>query len=147
MKTSFAHLEKGRSLTGQYASKEGDRTGEFVVRISEDTILHMIADCGSMSGWEHVIISRVQKTGEGIVMNLLDIATIAMVKEMFWDDNETVAIFISEDAPTLTNSPLVHLWKSKRQQYILPKSELFTPSQKPDNVIPLPIPSPEQKTP
>jgi len=147
MKTSFAHLEEGRLKTGPLATKEGERTGVFLIEDDSGVKTFLKADCGSMSGWESVHITSLQKTKEGITPILIDMISISAIKDMFWDQNETVVMFFSEDVDGVEKSPTVTLWKSKRQSYILPPKELFTPQEKPSNVIPLPTPSPEEKTP
>ncbi len=147
MKTSFAHLEGNRITTGPLASKEGERTGVFLIEDESGVKTFLKADCGSMSGWESISITSLKKSDEGITPMLIDLISVTTIKDMFWDKNETVVMFFSEDVHGLDKSPIVTLWKSKRQSYILPPKELFTPQEKPSNVVPLPTPSPEEKTP
>lgn len=148
MKVSFAHLEKARVSSEDHPSKEGDRSGMFVMFIDPKTAVHMISDCGSMSGWETVIINITRKEEDGKFSPMLpDFRLVEHIKEMFWDGNETVVIYFDENVPSpLKGSPVI-LFKSKRQTYILPPFQLITPDSKPDNVIPLPQPSEEAGSP
>jgi len=150
MKVSFAHIETARIIDGPLASKEGERTGAFVMgcKIPEGvSMVHMLTDSGATSGWERVTITEfVKKEGGKPEPVLPNIQTITAIKDMFWDKNESVVLYFHESLPDANQTPAVHLWKSKRQNYILPIMEVIT-SPLPDNVIPLPEPSSDKQTP
>jgi len=150
MKTSFSHIEKARITDGPLASQEGERTGAFVMGKrtgDQESMVHMLADSGSMSGWERVIITEYARDGENPPVPVMPhLRLITDIKEMFWDSHESVVMYFHEDVPSAKETPAVYLWKSKRQNYILPQINLITPQNKPDNVIPLPQPSEDEKT-
>lgn len=148
MKISFAHIEKARVQNPEHPSEEGSRTGMFVMLLNENTAVHMLSDCGSMSGWERVIISVTRKNEDKTLTALLpDLMLVEQIKNMFWDENECVVIYFHKDVPSPEKGAPVMLFKSKRQNYLLPSLEIITPDSKPENVIPLPQPSTDQKTP
>lgn len=152
MKISFAHIEQARITDGPLASKEGERTGAFVMgkRTPEghESMVHMLVDSGSMSGWERVTITEYMRDGDNPPVPIMPhLRLITDIKEMFWGPEESVVMYFHESVPSAKDTPAVHLWKSKRQNYILPQIELITPQNKPDNVIPLPQPSEDEKTP
>ena len=150
MKVSFAHIEKARITDGPLASTEGQRTGAFVMgrKIPEGiSMVHMLSDHGATTGWERVTITEFMKPEGGNPEPVLpNLQTITDVKNMFWDKNESVVIYFHESIPDSNETPAIHLWKSKRQNYILPILEIID-APLPDNVIPLPEPSSDKQTP
>lgn len=151
MKVSFAHIEKARITDGPLSSQEGERTGAFVMGKKsgdQESMVHMLVDSGSMSGWERVTITEYARDGENPPVPVMPhLQLITDIKEIFWGPEESVVMYFHESVPSAKETPAVHLWKSKRQNYILPQIELITPQNKPENVIQLPQPSDDEKTP
>lgn len=68
-------------------------------------------------GWEHVSVSRADKCPSW--------GEMALVKEMFWDDEETVIQFHPRKSAHINEMPYcLHLWKQAATEYVLPPREL-----------------------
>ena len=133
MKASFAHLEVGRVKEGPLASKETERTGLFILNENHpdkpkstdpnDIIAstYMISDIGAETGWEHLVVQTMIKgQDEKFIPHIPSIEFITMCKRYFWDDSETVVMYFSDKIDSVQEIPVVHLWRSKRQEYVLP---------------------------
>lgn len=125
MKKSFAHLEQGRIKDGPLASKEGDHFGAFCVSHKDGRVVYMIADDGKESGWEHVSVTCMRKHRGKIVPQMPDWNLMCMVKDLFWDEEETIIQFHPPKSEYVNNHEMcLHLWKCIRQTYVLPPREL-----------------------
>ena len=69
-------------------------------------------------GWEHVSVSRFDRCPTW--------AEMVEVKELFWDDEETVIQFHPRKAAQINEMPFcLHLWKLEGSEYLLPPKELI----------------------
>ena len=119
-------MEKGRVQSGPLASKAGDRFGAFIICHQDGRRIYMIVDDGSVSEWEHVSIT-VAKKHNGTLKSLIPTWDLmAMAKDLFWEEEETVVQFHPPKSQYVNNhEACLHLWKSKRQEYLVPPTELI----------------------
>jgi hypothetical protein len=115
MKSDWSHLEKYRISSGLYASAAGDRFGAFSMRD-----LLMLAVDGSRpeaAGWEHVSVSLRHRCPQWDEM--------CSVKELFWDEHETVIQFHPAKSEHVNCHPnSLHLWKPRHRRLRLPPTGL-----------------------
>lgn len=96
--------------------------GQFFVRGPEDAMLCIIAsgaddDDGAAQGWEHVSVSAPRRTPTW--------AEMCFVKDLFWDEEETVLQFHPPKSQYVNNHPYVlHMWRNKNAPAQLPPSIL-----------------------
>lgn len=84
-------------------------------------VIYMIVDDGKQSGWEHVSVSCMRKHRGKIVPQMPDWDLMCMVKDLFWEDTETVVQFHDpKSEQSKENMFCLHLWKCIRQEYVLP---------------------------
>jgi len=94
-------------------SKDGASYGDFTIKVDRFE-LHVISS-GSHedSDWEHVSVSlkhRCPRWGE-----------MCIVKDMFWDEEETVVQFHPRQSDYVNLHPFVlHMWKQRGVSYGLP---------------------------
>ena len=105
-------------------SKPGDKFGAFTISHKDGRVLLMSVDNGAVSGWEHVSVTCIRKHRKNLKAVMPDCAVMDMVKDMWWDSNETVVQFHAPKDDVVNKHPeSVHLWKSLRQEYLLPPKE------------------------
>jgi hypothetical protein len=140
MKTNWSHLEQGRIREGEFESPTGAPYGAFLIKRKEDGArILIIADSGEITGWEHVSVSVSRKHRDKPQYEMPGWNLMCMVKDMFWEAEETVIQIHPPKADYINVHPFcLHLWKSKRQEYLLPPTELIGPSQNPSGSVPLP---------
>ena len=135
MKTDWSHLEPGRILEGQYTSPKGAPYGAFIIKRKEDGArILLIADSGKETQWEHVSVSVSSKHRGKIQYEMPDWNLMCMVKDLFWESDEAVIQIHppKQEYVKERNSMSCHLWKSKRQECIIPEPSLFCGVQKAD---------------
>ena len=105
-----AHPALGRS-------PKGANYGYFMVRV-DGTLLHVIADDGAETDWEHVSVSlpgRCPTWGE-----------MCRVKDLFWGPDETVIQFHPRKTSYVNTHPFcLHLWRKRGSCYELPPGILI----------------------
>jgi len=105
-KTLGEKLEVGRVHSGYYASRPGDLHGSFNI-IGPNGQALLILSSGSdtdAEGWEHVSVSTKHRTPNW--------AEMCFVKDLFWDDEETVMQLHPPRSSYINNHPYcLHLWR------------------------------------
>lgn len=121
MKSSFAHLEKGRIKQGEFKSKEGDHFGAFYFILSDQTNVHVIVDDGEQTGWEHVS-ATMWKNRKGKSRPIIPTYDqMQFIKQIFWEDDEAVIqIHPPKDQYVNNHQTCYHLWRNKNQKLELP---------------------------
>ena len=93
-------------------SPNGANYGYFTVRV-DGTLLHVIADDGAESDWEHVSVSLPDRCPTWEEM--------CRVKDLFWPPDETVIQFHPRKTRYVNLHPFcLHLWRKCGTQYDLP---------------------------
>jgi len=97
-----------RIKSGQFASDDDSKHGAF--HLGELFIM----SSGELSSWQHVSVSRQDNrtpTWE----------EMALVKSIFWDDEETVVQFHPKKSLYVNKHPgCLHLWKKAGDEFELP---------------------------
>lgn len=124
MKQSWAHMDQFRKLTPPFASTPGDRWGAFFYPIGRDS-LTIMATAGPEPGhaydWEHVSV-HARHNNEPRLSTWNE---MCRVKNLFWDEEETVMQLHPAKANYVNDHPCVlHLWKPIAVQIPLPPSIL-----------------------
>ncbi len=120
-------LEQSRQNHGKFKSSPGDRFGYFFLRYKIFDLV-VIADDGALCGWEHVSVSLKHRTPNW--------AEMCFVKNLFWDETETVVQFHPKKSEYVNCHPYVlHLWRKVGQEHELPPSILVGPKEKEKNGI------------
>ena len=116
-------LERGRVTKGEMASDPSwGPYGQFFVRGPEGDMLCIVASGADdndlkAQGWEHVSISAARRTPTWPEMSF--------VKDLFWDDEETVLQFHPPKSQYVNNHRYVlHLWRHRDGQQRLPPAIL-----------------------
>lgn len=115
MKDTFKDLEQYRITQGDWASAPGSRYGAFAI-VHGVTMLLCIADSGEATQWEHVSVTvRVKrKVGKHVkeFQRTPDWAEMCVVKNLFWNEDETVVQFHPPKRDYINNHEnCLHLWK------------------------------------
>lgn len=115
-------VEAGRVREGPYGSDASSGLqGAFFVRALTGIRLKIIACDGAdpeARGWEHVSVSC-----EG---RCPDWEEMVFVKELFWNNTETVVQFHPQKEKHINVHPYVlHLWKRVDREFELPPPELI----------------------
>lgn len=113
MRQNNKEIEKYRDLL--YSREDYGNNGAFVIPYMTN-ILRVI--CSDQRGWEHIGVSlknRCPNWGE-----------MKFVKELFFDDEETVIQFHPKKSQYINNHEFcLHLWKETGVDYNLPPSEMI----------------------
>ena len=118
-------MEPGRIKSGPLSSKEEDHFGAFILNHKDGRVIYLIVDDGKQSGWEHVSVSCMRKHRGKVVPQMPDWSVMGIVKDLFWEDTETVIQMHLPKAEYPNESVFtLHLWKCIRQEYVLPPKEL-----------------------
>lgn len=116
-----ANIERFRVRTGALASTpENGNNGQFVIPSPWNTTLVIQVSDGM--GWEHVSVSvrGEQRTPAWEEMHF--------VKQLFWEDEETVVEFHPRKSQYVNCHPgVLHLWRKANADYLLPPSILVGP--------------------
>ncbi len=110
--------EQFRTQRPGYPSQPGDPYGWFVIgaRAACGRVLHVMADDGHISGWEHVSVSvpsQPYKTPSWPEM--------CAVKAMFWAPEECVVQFHPPESQYInTHHGCLHLWRCVAQPFPMP---------------------------
>ena len=99
-------LERGRMVSGALGSDASyGFTGAFLVKGPRGKMLRIISNTGETAdGWEHVSVSTDTRTPRWDEM--------CFVKNLYWDDDETVIQFHPPLADYVNFDPhCLHLWK------------------------------------
>lgn len=106
--------EKFRITFGRMASSPSNgNNGAFMVRIDHGQLLHVI--CSDGMGWEHVSVSREDRTPTWEEM--------CQIKEMFWDDEDCVIQFHPRRSEYVNNHKhCLHMWRPINQEIPIPPS-------------------------
>jgi len=119
MKKDCAHLDGFRNTTGDFASPLGVNYGMFRI-VTRACVLRIISsgDCidnPTSEGWEHVSVSTAGRCPTWEEM--------AMIKDLFWNDDETVIQFHPKKSEYVNNHHFcLHLWKNTKEETKLPPS-------------------------
>ena len=109
-------VEEGRVLHGSYGTRHGVPYGAFEIMGPCGAKLAIIATDGkhpSGHGWEHVSVSTNRRTPNWQEM--------AFVKDLFWDEEETVVQFHPPKSQYVNNHPhCLHLWKPPHEVQLPP---------------------------
>jgi hypothetical protein len=109
---------KYRIKIGMFASTDDyGNNGLFAIPsiIGDRTLIVM---AGDGLGWEHVSVS-VQGGGDRVPVW----EEMAFIKELFWDEEETVVQFHPKKSEYVNNHPgVLHLWKQSGKEFELPPS-------------------------
>jgi hypothetical protein len=121
-------LERGRILTGRFAGQTfWGFYGAFVVMGPSGRMLRIIGsgeddDDEVAAGWEHVSVSLGDSTRPP------NWAEMCFVKDLFWDEEETVIQFHPPRSTYVNYHPsTLHLWKHKQHVVPLPPALLIGP--------------------
>lgn len=88
--------------------------------------MFVLWSCGE--GWEHVSISlKSQKDPNWLEM--------CHVKELLFDDEETVVQFHPKKSEYVDNHPCLHLWKKQGQEYELPPTYMVGVKSKTQEIV------------
>ena len=102
----------------EWESPAGTMYGAFQIGVlPTKTVLHIISS-GPGEVWEHVSVSIDTRTPTW--------AEMCRVKELFWDDEETVIQFHPGRSKAVNHHPFcLHLWKLSGRNAELPPRELI----------------------
>lgn len=108
------NVERRRVKTGIYGSDSTyGPTGMFHLKGDQGATLAVIASSGEETGWEHVSVSLPNRCPSWTEM--------AMVKESFWEDHETVLQLHPPRSEYVNNHPFcLHLWRPVAVEIPLP---------------------------
>lgn len=111
-------LEQYRQTMGPWKTRPGDDHGLFYIPSPTCNNMRLKVICGPMnSDWQHVSVSLPKRCPNWLEM--------AKIKELFWDEDETVAQFHPKKSEYVDNHPnVLHLWKKKDEDFELPPSIL-----------------------
>lgn len=116
-------IERFRVVHGELASGPGTNWGCFAVNYRNRVCLNVISS-GSDSeyGWEHVSVSV---SGE---QRLPTWDEMAFVKELFWDDEETVLQFHPKRSEYVNyHKYVLHMWRKNGVDHETPPAILVGP--------------------
>jgi hypothetical protein len=106
------------------ASQSGENWGYFEIQ-QVSGLLRIIASDGTQPdehGWEHVSVSLQSRAPKWDEM--------AMVKELFWRDDETVVQFHPAKSEYVNfHENCLHLWRHREEAFTLPPTILIGPTQ------------------
>jgi hypothetical protein len=117
-----AQLEKGRIVTGDYASTPDDGLmGAFIVRGPLSRELAIISSGPKHNhGWEHVSVSMRSRTPTWVEM--------CFAKDLFWSEQEPVMQLHPPAATYVNYHPhCLHLWRPLRTTIPMPPPVLVGP--------------------
>jgi hypothetical protein len=117
-------LEQNRIREGEYGTDPGGLTGAYQIYLPyEKAYLRIIANTAETKdakGWEHVSVSLEKRCPLWTEM--------CLVKELFWDSNETVIQFHPAKSEYVNCHPnCLHLWRDTRRGHRLPPSIFVGP--------------------
>ena len=115
-------LSSSRVTEGPFASSEIDGLAGVFIFTSDDFRLKVISSGPANDvnkGWEHVSVSMMHvELGE----MLPEWNTMKFVKELFWDDEETVLQFHPKKSEYVNvHDGVLHLWKPPYEVALPPK--------------------------
>lgn len=111
--------EKYRVKTGPMASDASYGNNGYFFIPKGDTGLIVIASDGM--GWEHVSVSRYMSE------DLPSWYELALVKNLFWDEEETVIQFIPKKSEHRSIGEVLHMWKKSGHEYETPPGITVAP--------------------
>ena len=114
MKKDWSDVEEFRVLHGPMKSNSGDTFGAFLIPYQSYTLNIIATDgVGIFPQWEHVSVSLQNRCPNW--------AEMSFVKDLFWDDGETVIQFHPSKAQYINQHPYcLHLWKNPMESISLP---------------------------
>lgn len=115
MRPSFSErVERGRVLSGEYASRPGDDYGFFFLRTNAHVDLKVMVSSGSdLVPWQHVSVSARDRTPTWDEM--------CWVKNLFFEEEEAVVQFHPPKSAYINYHPYcLHLWRPNNFQLTLP---------------------------
>jgi hypothetical protein len=123
-----ARVARGRITWGDWSSSpEHGNNGAFLVQSPSGVALRIIASDGShpdAEEWEHVSVSV---SGPKRCPNWPE---MCFVKQLFWDDDETVVQYHPAKADYVNHHPFtLHLWCHRSRAFITPPPWLVGPKQ------------------
>jgi len=98
-------LERYRQLTGPWKTTRGDNFGLFFIPTLKPPRMILKVICAPMDmEWQHVSVSLSNRCPSWEEM--------AMIKNLFWGEDETVIQFHPKKSEYINNHPYcLHLWK------------------------------------
>lgn len=98
-------VENYRIKKGPLGSPEGLTCGAFDIPFKSYTLFAVVSN-GKFDGWEHVSVSLKNRCPNWEEM--------CMVKDLFWDEEETVLQFHVPKSQHINNHPYcLHMWRKK----------------------------------
>jgi len=112
MKKINLRIDEYRVQYGTFATYPGDgNNGLFIIPLTNGNTLTIIASDGL--GWDHVSVSiKGAKLPSWNEMNT--------VKDLFWDQEETVVQYHPKKSEYIDNAQVLHLWKKQGVDLELP---------------------------
>lgn len=108
MKKDWSHLEQFRKRTGPHASDSGDDFGAFYLKHGKVELIVIASSGNEEIPWEHVSARSFDYKGERVP----SWSEMCHLKDLFWDDEETVVQFHPPKSEYVNNHPnVLHLWK------------------------------------
>lgn len=102
MRPDLSHIEKYRIKEGMFKTKAFDRFGAFEISADVRTLRVIVAPDDKL--WEHISVSLPNRCPNWPEM--------CMIKELFWDDEDTVIQFHPKKSEYVNNHRYcLHLWK------------------------------------
>jgi hypothetical protein len=126
----FKVPEKYRLEVGPYAStKEFGNNGAFIIPIDFYKRLKVICICSDGAGWEHVSVSLL--VNEKPIKQTPSWDHMCTVKEMFWDDEDTVIQYHPPKSTYVNQHEYcLHLWRKIDFNLPVPESILVGTNKK-----------------
>lgn len=112
-----AEVERGRVVTGKYASRPGDRCGKFIIplRLKGARRVHLHIIAGTGFGWDHVSVS-LRCTRRAPTWD-----EMCAVKDLFFDAEECVIQYHPPRSVYVQRHPYcLHLWKPHNHTIPMP---------------------------
>lgn len=114
---NFEKLDKIRCKTKPWNSNPGDNFGMFYIPIKKSNIPLKVICAPMHYEWQHVSVSLPNRCPTWSEM--------ALVKSLFWSEDETVVQFHPKKSEYVNNHPhCLHLWRKNGQEFELPPSIL-----------------------
>ncbi len=110
MKTDFSHLEEFRMPDHPtHASRRGHLFGTFAIRRGSSTVYVIAEQAHPIAAFEHVSAHVREANGK---MRVPSWAEMCWIKDLFWNDEETVVQYHVPRAEWVNTHPhVLHLWK------------------------------------
>ena len=111
MKTDLSHIKN--RVNHPFAGYGDERNGCFVISSPINSRGEMFVIFSDGGGWEHVSVSL--KSGK-----IPNWEEMCFVKDLIFDESETVVQFHPKKVKHVNNAEVLHLWKQTDKEYELP---------------------------